>query len=75
MKTLQLIWTFPDKFKEHAVIPGSFRTEMNFIGMLTNHKVQGSEYEGFTKNVLNGKAFPKDLFSLKALNEALAGLL
>ena len=32
------IWKFSDEFREHVVIPGPFHTEMNFIGMLTNHK-------------------------------------
>ena len=79
MKALPLIWTFPDKFKEHVVILGPFRTEMNFIGML-NHKMRESGYadiieeaqlltKGCIKNVLNGKAFVKTLFSLKAVNE------
>ena len=80
MKALPLIWTFPDKLKEHVVIPG------NFIGMLTNHKMRGSGYaeiieetrfvtKSCLKNVLNGKAFAKTLFSLKAVNEALERLL
>ena len=70
----------PDKFKEHVVIPGPFHSEMNFIGMFTNHKMWGSGYaetteagqlvtKDYIKNVLNGKAFAKALFGLKAVNE------
>ena len=40
MEALPLIWTFPDKFKEHFVIPGPSHTEVNFIGMLSNQKMQ-----------------------------------
>ena len=86
MKALPLILTFPDKLKEHVVILGLFHTEMNFIGMLTNHKMRGSGYaeiieeawldtKGCIKNVLNGKAFAKALLSLKAVNKALEHLL
>ena len=86
MKALPLIWTFPDKFKVHVVIPVPFHTEMNSIGMVTNHKMQGSGYieiteepwlvtKGCIKNKLNVKGFAKTLFSLKAVNEALEHLL
>ena len=81
MKALPLIWTFPDEFKKHVVILGPFNTEINFIGTLTNHKMQGSGYveiivtKSCIKNVLNGKAFTKALVSLKAVNGALERLL
>ena len=86
MKAFPLIWTFPDKFKENVVIPGPFHTEVNFIGLLTNHKIRGYGYaeiiegirlvtKSYTKNVLNGNAFAKALFSLKAVNEVLEPLL
>ena len=69
-KALPLIWTFLDKFKEHFVIPGPFHTEMNFIWMLTNHKMWRSGYadiieearivtKGCIKNLLDGKTFAK----------------
>ena len=86
MKALPLIWNFPDKFKEHVVISCPFHTEINFIGMLTNHKMRGSGYaeimeearlviKGRIKNALNEKAFAKTLFSFKAINKALERLL
>ena len=86
MKALPLIWNFPDKFKEYVIIPGPFHKEVDFTGMLTNHKMRGSGYaeiieevrvvkKGRIKNVLNGKAFAKTLFSLKDVNEALERLL
>ena len=69
-KALPVIWTFLDKFKEHFVIPGPFHTEMNFIWMLTNHKMWRSGYadiieearivtKGCIKNLLDGKTFAK----------------
>ena len=86
MKALPLIWNFPGKFKEHVVIPCPFHTEINFIGMLTNHIMRGSGYaeimeearlviKGRIKNALNEKAIAKTLFSFKAINKALERLL
>ena len=86
MKVLLLIWPFSDKFKEHVKILGPFHTEMNFIRMLANHKMQGFGYveiieeaqlvtKGCVKNVLSIKVFAKALFSLKDLNKALQCLL
>ena len=54
--------------------------------MLTNHKMRRSAYaetieesrlvtKGCIKNVLNGEAFAKALFNVKAVNEALERLL
>ena len=85
-ESLPLRWSFPDKFIEHVIIPGPFHTEMNFVGMLTNHEMWGSWYaesieeeslvtKGCIKDVLNGKPFANALFSLKAVNNALEGLL
>lgn len=85
-ESLPLRWTFPDKCIEHVIIPGPFHTEMNFVGMLTNHEMWGSWYaesieeeslvtKGCIKDVLNGKPFANALFSLKAVNNALEGLL
>ena len=67
-------------------MPGPFHTEMNYIGMLTGHKMRGSVQseilqeaglvtKGCIKNVLSGKAFAKALFNLKATNEALERML
>ena len=81
MKALPLVWTFPGKFKEHVVIPGPFHTEMNFIGILTNHKMQGSGCaeiieevqlvtKGCIKNVFNEEASSKALFSLKVVKKS-----
>ena len=38
MKALPLVWRHPDKYQKHISVPGPFHTEMNYIGMLTNHK-------------------------------------
>ena len=81
MKALPLIWTFPDKFKEHVVIPGPFHAEMNFNGILTNHKMRGSGYaeiieetrlfiKACIKNLLNGKHLQR-LFSVLRLETKL----
>ena len=44
MKALTLIWKYPEKFKNHIVLPGPFHTEMNYIGMVTGHKCRGPGY-------------------------------
>ena len=86
MKELTLILVFLDKFKEHLVIPGPFHWETNFIGMLTNNKMQGTGYveiteevwlvtKDCTKNALTEKAFTKALFSLRGVKEALEHML
>ena len=77
MKALPLIWTFPDKFKEHVVIPDPFHTEMNFTGRLSNHKMGESGYaevieearlvtKACIKNLLNGKHLQRS-FSVSRL--------
>ena len=59
---------------------------MNYIGMLTGHKMRGSGYAeilfeaqlvttGSLKGVLSGKAYAKDLFCLKTVCEAMERLL
>ena len=42
MKSLPLIWKFPEEYKTHIITPGAFHTGMNYIGMLTDHKCRGS---------------------------------
>ena len=82
MKALSLVWRHPDKYLKHIIVPGPFHKEMNYIGMLTNHKVRGSRYaemlleaglpeKGCLKHILSGKAFAKAIFCLKATAEAL----
>ena len=86
MKALTLVWKFPEKYQNHIIIPSPFHTEMNYIGMLANHKAWGSGYaeilleaglaeKGCLKNILSGKAFAKAMFNLKATVEALDRLL
>ena len=86
MKALPLIWSFPEKYSSHVVIPGQFHTVMNYIGMITAHKCRGSGYaeilteaqlvtSGCLKNVLSGKAYTKSLFCLKTVCEAMERLL
>ena len=81
MGALPLAWEFPV-----MIIPDPFHTEMNYIGMLINHKARGSGYAEilFTtglaekrclKNILSGKGFAKATFNLKATVKALDRLL
>ena len=86
MKALPLVWKYPDTYLKHIIMPGPFHTEMNYIGMLTNHKARGSGYaeilleaglaeKGCLKHVLSGKAFATAMFNLKATVDALERLL
>lgn len=86
MKALPLIWKFPNKYKNHIVLPGPFHTCMNYIGMITNHKCRGSGYaeilleaglvtSGCLRSVLSGKAYAKALFCLKTVCEAMERIL
>ena len=85
MKALPLLWKYPERYKHHVITPGPFHTGMNFIGMLTYHKCQGSGYQdillesglvtsGSLCSVLKGKAYNKALFCLKTVVEALESL-
>ena len=86
MKALPLIWKFPEKYKLHVIISGQFHTVMNYMGMLTGHKLRGSGYaeiileaglvtSGCLKSVLRGKAYAKALFCLITVCEAMERLL
>lgn len=86
LKALPIIWRWPDEFASHVVMIGPFHTSMNYIGMLTGHKMRGSGYaeilfeaqlltSGSLKGVLSGKAYAKSLFCLKAVCEAMERLL
>ena len=86
MKALPIIWRWPDEFENHVIMIGPFHTSMNFIGMLTGHKMRGSGYtkilseaqlvtSGSLKGVLSGKAYAKSLFCLKTVCEAMERLL
>ena len=86
MKALPLIWRYPDTYKKHIILPGQFHTVMNYIGMLTAHKCNGSGYSeilleaqlvtnGCLKSVLSGKAYTKALFCLKTVCEAMERLM
>lgn len=86
MKALPIIWRWPDEFARHVVTIGPFRTSMNYMGMLTGHKMCGSGYaeilleaqlvtSGSLKGVLSGKAYNKSLFCLKTVCEAMERLL
>ena len=44
MKALLLVWSHPDKYQKHIIVPGPFHTEMNYTDMLTNHKARSSGY-------------------------------
>ena len=82
MKALPLVWRHPDKYRKHIIVPGPFHTALNYAGMLTDHKGQGSEYvevlleaglaeKGCLKHILSRKAFAKAIFWLKATVKAL----
>lgn len=86
MKALPLLWSDPDKYKQHIVLIGQFHTLMNYMGRLTGHKCRGSGYSeilleaqlvtsGCLKSVLSGKAYSKALFCLKTVCEAMERLL
>ena len=86
MKALPLVWDHPDKYQKHIIGPGLFHTEMNYIGMHTDHKARGSTYaeilmeaglteKGCLKHILSGKAFAKAIFCLKTTVESLDRLL
>ena len=59
---------------------------MNYLGMVTGHKCDGSGYSelllesklatsGCLKGILNGKAYAKAMFAFKSVCEALQRLL
>ena len=86
MKSLPLIWKFPEEYKKNIITPGAFHTGMNYIGMLTDHECRGSGYaeilieagvvtSGCLKSVLRGKSYAKALFCLKTVTEAMEYLL
>ena len=86
MKALPIVWENPGEFEDHIIMIGPFHAQMNYIGMLTNHKARGSGYaeilleaqlvtSGCLRSVLSGKAFAKALFCLKSTVEALERLL
>lgn len=86
MKALPIIWRWPEEFGRHVTMIGPFHTCMNYIGMLTGHKMCGSGYaeilfeaqlvtSGSLKGVLSGKSYAKSLFCLKTVCEAMERLL
>lgn len=86
MKALPLIWKFPEKYKQHIILPGPFHTTMNYMGMITGHKCRGSGYSeilleaqlvtsGCIKSVLSGKAYAKAIFCLRTVCEAMERLI
>ena len=44
MKALPIIWRWPEEFSKHIVMIGPFHTSMNYMGMLTGHKMLGTGY-------------------------------
>ena len=86
MKALPYVWRFPLRYQKHVITPGPFHTGMNYIGMITAHKCNGSGYSeilieaqlvsnGCLNSVLKGKAYSKALFCLKTVSEAMERLL
>ena len=81
-----MVWGHPNKYQKLIIVPGLFRTEMDYIGMLTDQKARGFGYaeilleaglaeKGCLKHILSGKAFAKAIFCLKATVESLDRLL
>lgn len=65
-----MVWKFHKKNQNHIIIREPCHTEINYIGVLKNHKAWGSGYAEFLletglaekaclKNILSGKAFAK----------------
>ena len=52
MKALPIIWRWPEEFARLFVTIGPFHTSMNYMGMLTGHKMCGS---GYTEIVLEAQ--------------------
>ena len=86
MKALPIIWKSPEEIKRHVVTPGPFHTTMNYLGMVTGHKCNGSGYAelllesklattGCVKGILSGKAYAKAMFAFRTVCEALQRLL
>ena len=86
MKTIPLVWKYPDQYSKHIIFPGPFHTKMNFVGMLNKKKARGSGYaeilievklvtSGTLVSVLSGKAYAKALFNVKAVAETFERLL
>ena len=86
LKALPIVWQWPDEFASHVIMIGPFHTSMNYMTMLTGHKMRGSGYteillevqlvsSGSLKGVLSGKAYAKSLFCLKSVCEGMEGLL
>ena len=86
MKALPIIWRWPEEFARHIVTIRPFHTSINYMGILTGHKMCGSGYteivleaqlvtSGSLKGVLSGKAYNKSLFCLKTVCEVIENLL
>ena len=78
MKTLPLIWNFPDEYRMNVATPGPFHTGMNYMNMVTGHKCRGSGHfeiltedelitSGCLASVMRGKTYDKALFCLKSV--------
>ena len=44
MTALPYVWRFPGQYQKHVITPGPFHTGINYIGMITAHKCNGSKY-------------------------------
>ena len=44
MTALPYVWRFPGRYQKHVITPGPFHTGINYIGMITAHKCNGSKY-------------------------------
>ena len=44
MTALPYVWRFPGRYQKHVITPGPCHTGINYIGMITAHKCNGSKY-------------------------------
>ena len=44
MKAYPLVWNFPDRFKRHSILIGTFHLNMAYLKMIGN-KMTGSGFE------------------------------
>ena len=48
MKALSIVWKFPDIYKNHIIVPGTFHTEMNYIGKITGQNCRSLAIQIFS---------------------------
>ena len=85
MKAYPLVWNFPDRFKRHIILIGTFHLNMAYLKMI-GKKMAGSGFEdillesglissGSLQGVVTGNNFSRSMHSHEVLYEALSRLL